>query len=167
MPAINRRLALTAAPKPLLVHLRNISTTVPLRAASFHRPNFESQSGGFSSTYEPGRPTEGPLSQASKHGAPRLTPTLLKEHLDKYVVGQDKAKKVTSVAIYNHYQRIRELRRQESEEREKREQQARWEMRERERNAHPVESVSFIPITSHDFSLTASTKTNTPATSKP
>jgi ATP-dependent Clp protease ATP-binding subunit ClpX len=68
---------------------------------------------------------------------------LLKEHLDKFVVGQDKAKKVTSVAIYNHYQRIRELRRQEVEEQTAREQQARWEMRERERGSHPVESLSF------------------------
>jgi len=69
-----------------------------------------------------------------------LTPSALKEHLDKYVVGQDKAKRVTSVAIYNHYQRIRELRRQEAEELAKREQEARWDLRERERNAHPVES---------------------------
>jgi ATP-dependent Clp protease ATP-binding subunit ClpX len=98
---------------------------------------------GFSSQYEPGRPTEGPLAQASVHGAPRLTPSALKEHLDKYVVGQDKAKKVTSVAIYNHYQRIRELRRQEAEEQAKREQEARWDLKERERNAHPVESRSY------------------------
>jgi ATP-dependent Clp protease ATP-binding subunit ClpX len=68
---------------------------------------------------------------------------LLKEHLDKFVVGQDKAKKVTSVAIYNHYQRIRELRRQEAEVQAAREQQARWELGERERVSHPVESLSF------------------------
>lgn len=80
------------------------------------------------------------MAQASVHGAPRLTPSALKEHLDKYVVGQDKAKKITSVAIYNHYQRIRELRRQEAEEGEKREQRVRWESRERERTSHPVEN---------------------------
>jgi ATP-dependent Clp protease ATP-binding subunit ClpX len=34
-------------------------------------------------------------------------PGEIKEYLDKYVVGQDKAKKVLSVAVYNHYQRIR------------------------------------------------------------
>jgi ATP-dependent Clp protease ATP-binding subunit ClpX len=86
------------------------------------------------------------LAQASKHGATRLTPTLLKEHLDKFVVGQDKAKKVVSVAIFNHYQRIREIKRQEAEEHAKREKQARWEMRERERRSHPVESAYIFLV---------------------
>ena len=34
------------------------------------------------------------------------SPKELKEHLDEYVVGQDQAKKVFSVAIYNHYKRL-------------------------------------------------------------
>ncbi|MEA3289117.1 MAG: ATP-dependent Clp protease ATP-binding subunit ClpX [Campylobacterota bacterium] len=34
------------------------------------------------------------------------TPKELKEILDEYVVGQDKAKKILSVAVYNHYKRI-------------------------------------------------------------
>ncbi len=34
-------------------------------------------------------------------------PSELKAELDKYVVGQDEAKKVLSVAVYNHYKRIR------------------------------------------------------------
>ncbi len=33
-------------------------------------------------------------------------PSELKAELDKYVVGQDEAKKVLSVAVYNHYKRI-------------------------------------------------------------
>lgn len=33
-------------------------------------------------------------------------PVDIKNHLDQYVVGQDKAKKVLSVAIYNHYKRL-------------------------------------------------------------
>lgn len=33
-------------------------------------------------------------------------PTEIKEFLDEYVIGQDKAKKVLSVAVYNHYKRI-------------------------------------------------------------
>ncbi|UOF94654.1 MAG: ATP-dependent Clp protease ATP-binding subunit ClpX [Bacteroides sp.] len=33
-------------------------------------------------------------------------PLDIKDHLDKWVVGQDSAKKIISVAIYNHYKRI-------------------------------------------------------------
>ncbi|HDQ13519.1 MAG TPA: ATP-dependent Clp protease ATP-binding subunit ClpX [Sediminispirochaeta sp.] len=34
------------------------------------------------------------------------TPIEIKEYLDEYVIGQDEAKKVLSVAVYNHYKRI-------------------------------------------------------------
>ncbi|KAL2066699.1 hypothetical protein VTL71DRAFT_2771 [Oculimacula yallundae] len=153
MPAINRTLKHTTHPRHSLTYPRPrlqlrltasrhpLSTTTSLRRDSqSYRGGFESQNAGFTGSYEPGRPTEGPLSKASNHGAPRLTPSLLKEHLDKYVVGQDKAKKVTSVAIFNHYQRIREIRRVQEEEHAREEQEARWELRERERNSHPVEN---------------------------
>ncbi len=36
-----------------------------------------------------------------------ITPREIKEHLDQYVIGQDDAKKVLSVAVYNHYKRLR------------------------------------------------------------
>jgi ATP-dependent Clp protease ATP-binding subunit ClpX len=35
-----------------------------------------------------------------------LKPREIREFLDKYVIGQDEAKKVLSVAVYNHYKRI-------------------------------------------------------------
>ena len=33
-------------------------------------------------------------------------PHIIKKHLDEYVIGQDYAKKVMSVAVYNHYKRV-------------------------------------------------------------
>ncbi|WP_445779060.1 ClpX C4-type zinc finger protein, partial [Shewanella sp.] len=35
------------------------------------------------------------------------TPHELRQHLDDYVIGQDQAKKVLAVAVYNHYKRLR------------------------------------------------------------
>ncbi len=35
-----------------------------------------------------------------------LKPKQIKAHLDEYVIGQDEAKRVLSVAVYNHYKRI-------------------------------------------------------------
>ncbi|XBC40662.1 MAG: ATP-dependent Clp protease ATP-binding subunit ClpX [Buchnera aphidicola (Nurudea yanoniella)] len=34
------------------------------------------------------------------------TPKKIKDHLDHYIVGQNKTKKILSVAVYNHYKRI-------------------------------------------------------------
>lgn len=39
--------------------------------------------------------------------APIPTPTEIKTFLDQYVIGQDAAKKVLAVAVYNHYKRLR------------------------------------------------------------
>ena len=35
-----------------------------------------------------------------------LKPVEIKQHLDQYVIGQDDAKKVLAVAVYNHYKRL-------------------------------------------------------------
>ena len=35
-----------------------------------------------------------------------LKPIEIKQHLDQYVIGQDEAKKVLAVAVYNHYKRL-------------------------------------------------------------
>lgn len=52
---------------------------------------------GGESVDSPSAATEGPLP------APRE----LRDHLDKYVIGQDMAKKALCVAVYNHYKRVR------------------------------------------------------------
>lgn len=36
------------------------------------------------------------------------TPSQIKNHLDQYVIGQDEAKRTLSVAVYNHYKRLRQ-----------------------------------------------------------
>ncbi|AYE36467.1 ATP-dependent Clp protease ATP-binding subunit ClpX [Borrelia turcica IST7] len=48
--------------------------------------------------------TEKSVSSKSSRVLP--TPRQLKSHLDKYIIGQEDAKKVLSVAVYNHYKRI-------------------------------------------------------------
>jgi ATP-dependent Clp protease ATP-binding subunit ClpX len=35
-----------------------------------------------------------------------LTPSEIRQSLDQYVIGQDKAKKILAVAVYNHYKRL-------------------------------------------------------------
>jgi ATP-dependent Clp protease ATP-binding subunit ClpX len=93
-------------------YLSSSSYTFPT-SSQFNRSEFTSQP--FTGSYEPGVPTPGPLGSTPAFGAPRITPKVLKQYLDQYVVGQDRAKKVLSVAVYNHYQRVQELLRREEE----------------------------------------------------
>ena len=44
--------------------------------------------------------------KAPQEDVPLKKPAEIKAELDKYIVGQDKAKRVLSVAVYNHYKRI-------------------------------------------------------------
>ncbi len=48
----------------------------------------------------------GAVDEVSEHNFNLLTPKELKAKLDEYVIGQDKAKKIISVAVYNHYKRL-------------------------------------------------------------
>lgn len=43
-------------------------------------------------------------------------PTEIKAYLDQYVIGQDAAKKALSVAVYNHYKRLREVDQRQNDE---------------------------------------------------
>lgn len=71
---------------------------------------------------------------------------MLKQYLDQFVVGQDRAKKILSVAVYNHYQRIMELQRQEEAAAEM--------MAQRERRAameaHHLDGMTLYSLTKRD-----------------
>jgi len=48
------------------------------------------------------------LQDDSSFGGGELpTPKEIKEELDGYVIGQERAKKILAVAVYNHYKRLR------------------------------------------------------------
>ena len=57
----------------------------------------------------PARPARGAAGRKNAGYVPKLnilTPEEIKTGLDQYVIGQDEAKRVLSVAVYNHYKRI-------------------------------------------------------------
>jgi ATP-dependent Clp protease ATP-binding subunit ClpX len=45
-----------------------------------------------------------------------LKPAEIKKYLDQYVIGQDEAKKILSVAVYNHYKRLHHVRKAQEED---------------------------------------------------
>ena len=47
-----------------------------------------------------------PPSEAASPNMAGLSPKLIYQHLEEYVVGQEWAKKVLCVAVYNHYKRV-------------------------------------------------------------
>ncbi|MFM1561650.1 MAG: ATP-dependent Clp protease ATP-binding subunit ClpX [Roseibacillus sp.] len=48
------------------------------------------------------------IGQSVTDGMGTPTPAEIRERLDEYVIGQEHAKKVLAVAVYNHYQRMRQ-----------------------------------------------------------
>lgn len=117
--------------------LSTSSTSFPT-FSQFSRSDFTTQP--FTGSYETGLPTTGPLGSTPAFGAPRITPKVLKQYLDQYVVGQNRAKKVLSVAVYNHYQRVQEIQRREEEAQELLAKRQRREAME----SHPLEGTSLV-----------------------
>jgi ATP-dependent Clp protease ATP-binding subunit ClpX len=59
---------------------------------------------------------QGEQKQYIQHSLTLLKPHVIKQKLDEYVIGQDDAKKVLSVAVYNHFKRISHAAKEKSEE---------------------------------------------------
>lgn len=47
--------------------------------------------------------------KTANDGISLYTPKEIKAKLDEYIIGQDSAKRVLSVAVYNHYKRINQI----------------------------------------------------------
>tara|TARA_R110002003_G_scaffold1048_10_gene22233 strand:- start:16804 stop:18492 length:1689 start_codon:yes stop_codon:yes gene_type:complete len=116
---------------------RAFSAPSPLQS-SYNRNDFSGQ--GFSSFYETDQPTRGPLGGTSNVGQIHVTPKALRQHLDQFVVDQDRAKVVLSVAVHEHYLRNQENQRRKDEA-------ARLEAQAQRRASafrHPVEGSSSL-----------------------
>jgi hypothetical protein len=92
---------------------RRAFTTRSSLQSTYNRSDFSGQ--GFSSFYDPDQPTRGPLGGTSNVGQGHVTPKALRQHLDQFVVEQDRAKVVLSVAIHEHYLRNQENQRRKDE----------------------------------------------------
>jgi ATP-dependent Clp protease ATP-binding subunit ClpX len=115
------------------------SALVLRRSMSTYRPSeFNFSGAGFTGNIESKESVVGPLANALAGGV-KITPrwellgatlvsgpqsllwrsSVLKQHLDRYVVGQDRSKRILSTAIYHHYQRVHQLRRREQEQQDR------------------------------------------------
>lgn len=132
-PTQASRLILSRAAQRHAIPIRGRRSASSASSSRFHRSDFANQP--YTGSYDPNEPTHGPLADTPLIGAAMVTPRTLKQHLDQYVVGQDRAKKTMSVSVYNHYLRISELQRKEEEEHQRLQQRLRREKVQ----VHPVE----------------------------
>ncbi|CAG9980815.1 unnamed protein product [Clonostachys byssicola] len=121
---------------------RRLSTTRRY-ASSRSNPDLNS---GFNGSYDPTANTgRGPMFSKTSFGVPRFYPRDLKDRVDDYVVGQERAKKAICATIFNHYQNVRRRRQHEHDERNRKEKVMRQrlsrdrEFHQRRRETHPVE----------------------------
>lgn len=127
--------------------LRCLSTQQPLRAAR-RAPDLNS---GFTASYDPTTdPARGPMFNKSSFGIPQFYPRDLKQRLDEYVVGQDRAKKTICSTIFNHYQNLRRRHQHQLDERNRQEKIMRQkfarerEVHQRRRESHPLEGNAIL-----------------------
>lgn len=99
----------------------NTQTMMPLlrliRPAALHRPRIALRTITFTSNGERENPSRrssgGGAAESSSNDNWLRSPKDVAQHLDRYIIGQEKAKKILAVAVYNHYHRILESRERE------------------------------------------------------
>jgi endopeptidase Clp ATP-binding regulatory subunit (clpX) len=71
----------------------------------------ELENAGVSREPKKGKKDKSGEGKSERYGGPLhlIPPREIKTFLDQYIIGQDEAKKVLSVAVYNHYKRLQEL----------------------------------------------------------
>ncbi|KAK3839622.1 MAG: hypothetical protein J3R72DRAFT_177992 [Linnemannia gamsii] len=83
----------------------------PYTSAFQSRDAFGGNGGGPGDSFSPTARKTGTV-QASEWMGTIENPRTIVQHLDEYVIGQEKAKKILAVAVYNHYSRVNENLRQ-------------------------------------------------------
>lgn len=73
----------------------------------------EQELGFTNESYSIAKPSK--TNKKNKEKSFSFNPRQIKDYLDQYVIGQDEAKKVVSVAVYNHYKRIDQEKKDEIE----------------------------------------------------
>src|SRR4051812_42476082 len=75
--------------------------------SEFVRQHFQTARGPGTAHETPGAPESKENQARSEHFAFDYKPRDIKEHLDRFVIKQDEAKKVLSVALCDHYHHVR------------------------------------------------------------
>lgn len=121
---------------------RALSSSRP-SASSRRTPDFNA---GFTGSYDPtAEASRGPMFSKTKFGVPHFYPRDLKNRVDEYVVGQDRAKKTICSTLFNHYQNLRRRHQFDLEERHVQEKHLRQrfardeELHQKRHDAHSVE----------------------------
>lgn len=101
-------------------HRRTFSTSV---TGGIRRGRGQTFNSGYTNSYDPDQDAaRGPIYDKGNFGVPCFYPRDLKQRIDDYVVGQERAKKIICSVIFNHYRarrRRQSLELQEERSREK------------------------------------------------
>ncbi|KAK9384568.1 P-loop containing nucleoside triphosphate hydrolase protein [Lipomyces mesembrius] len=142
--------------------------TTSIWAFRRHSSSRDSNGEGFSSSYMTGGRPSGPLFRRAStvpiftySNQQHLSPRAIKAYLDNYVIGQEHAKMVISVAVYNHYLRAQNL--------EDRKRRMRKDFDSRLRSDAIIEDIpdeSVQPIQSKAFFVAEAEEDDTPVLEK-